>query len=198
MTPFAAFCCHRVYWEVLLFALLASCTCCHAAAVLCFDRLALCCVFLCCAVLCCFVLCRAVPCCACCAVLCHARLAVLFCAVLCYAVMLRLQFDCLHVTGRLLEMETAAWKDDRRFRLLTVDNGTFSFTDLMFNTPGKPATKGVAPPPPPVNPDNITITGTSCCTTVISRSWHVTLASYSWSCTESVKNMKQTGGKLYS
>lgn len=56
-------------------------------------------------------------------------------------------------------METAAWKDDRRFRLLTVDNGTFSFTDLMFNTPSKPMTKGVARPPPPLTPDNITITG---------------------------------------
>ena len=63
------------------------------------------------------------------------------------------------VAGRLLELETAAWKDDRRFRLLTVDNGTFSFTDLMFNTPGKPVTKGVAPPPPSLHPDNITITG---------------------------------------
>jgi len=56
-------------------------------------------------------------------------------------------------------METAAWKDDRRFRLLTVDNGTFSFTDLMFNTPGKPVTKGVAPPPTPPTPDTITISG---------------------------------------
>ena len=69
-------------------------------------------------------------------------------------------------TGRLLEMETAAWKDDRRFRLLTVDNGTFSFTDLMFNTPGKPASKGVASPPPPLALDSITITGTL---TVVSR-----------------------------
>jgi len=62
-------------------------------------------------------------------------------------------------TGRLLELETAAWKDDRRFRLMTVDDGTFSFTDLMFNTPSKPATKGVAPPPAPTTPGNITISG---------------------------------------
>ncbi len=62
-------------------------------------------------------------------------------------------------SGRLLELETAAWKDDRRFRLMTVDNGTFSFTDLMFHTPSKPVTKGVAPPPAPTTPDNITISG---------------------------------------
>ena len=66
-------------------------------------------------------------------------------------------------TGRLLELETAAWKDDRRFRLMTVDNGTFSFTDLMFNTPSKPVTKGVAPPPAPTTPDNITISGEGFC-----------------------------------
>lgn len=64
-----------------------------------------------------------------------------------------------YAQGRLLELETAAWKDDRRFRLMTVDNGTFSFTDLMFNTPSKPVTKGVAPPPAPTTPDNITISG---------------------------------------
>lgn len=72
---------------------------------------------------------------------------------------MHVQLDCLQVVGKLLEMETAAWKDDRRFRLLTVDNSTFSFTDLMFNTPSKPVTKGVAPPPPPLTPDNITISG---------------------------------------
>ena len=66
-------------------------------------------------------------------------------------------------TGKLLELETAAWKDDRRFRLMTVDNGTFSFTDLMFNTPSKPVTKGVAPPPAPTTPDNITISGEGFC-----------------------------------
>ncbi|KAL3155831.1 hypothetical protein ABBQ32_012842 [Trebouxia sp. C0010 RCD-2024] len=77
--------------------------------------------------------------------------------------------------GRLLELETAAWKDDRRFRLLTVDNGTFAFTDLMFNTPGKPVTKGVAPPPPSPHPDNITITGLE--SDVVVNSFIVTLTS---------------------
>ena len=56
-------------------------------------------------------------------------------------------------------MESAAWKDDRRFRLMTIDNGTFSFTDLMFNTPGKPPSKGVVAPPSPLPPDNTSITG---------------------------------------
>ena len=61
------------------------------------------------------------------------------------------------IAGRLLEMETAAWKDDRRFRLLTIDNGTLSFTDLMFNTPGKPVTKGVVAPRTPTPPQNFTV-----------------------------------------
>ena len=39
--------------------------------------------------------------------------------------------------GHLAELETAGWKDDRRFRLLTVDRGALSFSDLYFNTPTK-------------------------------------------------------------
>jgi hypothetical protein len=39
----------------------------------------------------------------------------------------------------LAELETAAWKDDRRFRLLSVDGGVLSFADLFFNTPSRPA-----------------------------------------------------------
>ena len=59
----------------------------------------------------------------------------------------------------MLELESAAWKDDRRFRLLTFDNGTFSFTDLMFNTPGKPASRGVSPLPLPTPPSNTSVSG---------------------------------------
>ena len=39
--------------------------------------------------------------------------------------------------AHLAELETAGWKDDRRFRVLTVDRGTLSFSDLYFNTPTK-------------------------------------------------------------
>lgn len=44
-----------------------------------------------------------------------------------------MSFDAVH----LAELEAAAWKDDRRFRLLTVDRGVSSFSDLYFNTPSK-------------------------------------------------------------
>ena len=44
--------------------------------------------------------------------------------------------------AHLAELEAAAWKDDRRFRVLTVDQGVVSFSDLYFNTPSK------VPPPP--------------------------------------------------
>ena len=44
----------------------------------------------------------------------------------------------MYETGRqLAELETAAWKDDRRFRILTLDNGTTSFADLFFHSPTK-------------------------------------------------------------
>ena len=36
------------------------------------------------------------------------------------------------------ELETAAWKDDRRFRLLSLDGRAFSFVDLFFHTPSRP------------------------------------------------------------
>ena len=39
--------------------------------------------------------------------------------------------------AHLAELEAAAWKDDRRFRLITVDRGVTSFSDLYFNTPTK-------------------------------------------------------------
>ena len=39
--------------------------------------------------------------------------------------------------AHLAELEAAGWKDDRRFRVLTVDRGTLSFSDLYFNTPTK-------------------------------------------------------------
>lgn len=38
----------------------------------------------------------------------------------------------------LTELETAAWKDDRRFRIITVDSGCLSFGDFYFNTPSAP------------------------------------------------------------
>jgi hypothetical protein len=34
----------------------------------------------------------------------------------------------------LTELETAAWKDDRRFRIITVDSGCLSFGDFYFKT----------------------------------------------------------------
>eukprot|EP00889_Picochlorum_renovo_P007462 jgi/Picre1/34492/NNA_001960.t1 len=41
----------------------------------------------------------------------------------------------------LTELETAAWKDDRRFRIITVDSGCLSFGDFYFNTPSAPRTR---------------------------------------------------------
>ena len=54
-----------------------------------------------------------------------------------------------------------AWKDDRRFRLLSVDAGVLSFTDLFLHTPSKPLTSA-GPPSPHMHLDggrNISITG---------------------------------------
>ena len=39
--------------------------------------------------------------------------------------------------GHLAELESSAWKDDRRFRLLVADRGALSFSDLYLNTPSK-------------------------------------------------------------
>lgn len=41
------------------------------------------------------------------------------------------------LSGHLAELETAAWKDDRRFRVVTVDGGVTSFIELYFDTPTK-------------------------------------------------------------
>ena len=38
----------------------------------------------------------------------------------------------------LAELESAAWKDDRRFRILALDFGAFSFIDLYLHTPDAP------------------------------------------------------------
>ncbi len=46
-------------------------------------------------------------------------------------------FHSRRAAGHLAELETAAWKDDRRFRLLMVDGGALSFSDLYLNTPSK-------------------------------------------------------------
>jgi hypothetical protein len=42
-----------------------------------------------------------------------------------------------HVAGHLAELESTAWKDDRRFRVLVADAGALSFADLYLNTPTK-------------------------------------------------------------
>jgi len=42
--------------------------------------------------------------------------------------------------GHLAELETAAWKDDRRFRVISADQGVLSFVDLFMHTPNKPHT----------------------------------------------------------
>ena len=39
--------------------------------------------------------------------------------------------------GHLLELETAAWKDHRRFRVLAVDQGRLAFVDLYYVTPSR-------------------------------------------------------------
>lgn len=49
------------------------------------------------------------------------------------------------IAGYLADLESAAWKDDRAFRLLTVHAGVLSFSDLFFSTSGK-ARPGVARP----------------------------------------------------
>jgi hypothetical protein len=41
------------------------------------------------------------------------------------------------VAGHLAELESTAWKDDRRFRVLVADAGALSFADLYLNTPTK-------------------------------------------------------------
>lgn len=40
------------------------------------------------------------------------------------------------------ELETAAWKDDRRFRIMAEDGGALSFADLFFHTPNSPSRPG--------------------------------------------------------
>jgi hypothetical protein len=42
-----------------------------------------------------------------------------------------------HLAGHLAELESTAWKDDRRFRVLVADAGALSFADLYLNTPTK-------------------------------------------------------------
>ncbi|EFN57681.1 hypothetical protein CHLNCDRAFT_50941 [Chlorella variabilis] len=44
--------------------------------------------------------------------------------------------------GRMAEIETAAWKDDRRFRLVAVDGGALTLLDLMFHTRNSPRMPG--------------------------------------------------------
>lgn len=59
------------------------------------------------------------------------------------------------------ELENAAWKDDRRFRIVSVDGGVLSFLDLFMHTPSKPPSSA-GPPSPHMHEDdgkNISITG---------------------------------------
>lgn len=58
------------------------------------------------------------------------------------------------------ELESTAWKDDRRFRIITLDAGSFNFADLHFQTPSKPLTPGIHPQGP-YSPSghNVSITG---------------------------------------
>ena len=63
--------------------------------------------------------------------------------------------------GRMAELESAAWKDDRRFRIMSVDQGVLSFVDLFMHTPSKPRTSA-GPPSAHLHEDegkNISITG---------------------------------------
>jgi hypothetical protein len=39
---------------------------------------------------------------------------------------------------KLIELETGAWKDDRRFRIAAIDGGAMSFIDLYLHTPSSP------------------------------------------------------------
>lgn len=44
-----------------------------------------------------------------------------------------------HVAGHhLAELETSAWLDDRRFRLMCFTNDTMAFSDLYFHTASNP------------------------------------------------------------
>ena len=66
--------------------------------------------------------------------------------------------------GHMAELENAAWKDDRRFRLLSVDGGVLSFVDLFMHTPSKPRSSA-GPPSEHLHEDqgkNISITGEHC------------------------------------
>lgn len=57
------------------------------------------------------------------------------------------------------ELETAAWKDDRRFRLLSLDGGVLTFSDLLFHTPSRPLAAAAGGPEQAEGEGNISITG---------------------------------------
>ncbi len=66
--------------------------------------------------------------------------------------------------GHMAELENAAWKDDRRFRLLSIDGGVLSFVDLFMHTPSKPRSS-TGSPSVHLHEDqfkNISITGGRC------------------------------------
>ena len=67
--------------------------------------------------------------------------------------------------GHMAELENAAWKDDRRFRILSVDKGVLSFVDLFMHTPSKPSSS-TGPPSEHIHEDvgkGISITGDNFC-----------------------------------
>ena len=62
----------------------------------------------------------------------------------------------------LAELEAAAWKDDRHFRLASLDRGAFSYTDLLLHTPSRPLKSGGTPSEAHVHTNdgrNFSITG---------------------------------------
>ena len=63
--------------------------------------------------------------------------------------------------GHLAELEATAWKDERRFRLLSLDGGDLAFADLSFHTPSRPRPGKAAAEPSPGTAANFSITGAS-------------------------------------
>ena len=55
--------------------------------------------------------------------------------------------------GAMAELEAAAWKDDRRFRVLALDGAAFSFADLYFHAPGSPPRPRRADAPAAADPE---------------------------------------------
>ncbi len=77
--------------------------------------------------------------------------------------------------GHLAELENAAWKDDRRFRVLAFDKGAFSFADFFFHTPSKPHSSS-GPPSEHMHLEeghNISITGAAFSRSESNKHWSI-------------------------